>query len=183
MSLWTMTDNANGKPKYIAQSGVADDVVGNIFGVDTNETAAQDGKLTHAGWVKRTSGTGGRAGRVFQEVLVAASSMSGDAEDTNYPDALITITSQPSSTSVEAPAAASFTVAASTTSGTLTYQWQVNTGGGYANVSNGGVYSGATTVTLSISDSSGLDGYLYRCVVSVTGAVDVNSSAATLTVT
>lgn len=182
MSLWTMTDDSNGKPKYIAQSGVADDVVGNIFGVDTNETAAQDGKLTHAGWVKRTSGTGGRAGRVFQEVLVAASSMSGDAEDTNYPDALITITSQPSSTSVIAPAATSFTVAASTTSGTLTYQWQVDTGGGFANVS-GGVYSGETSTTLSISNSSGLNGYLYRCVVSVTGAVDATSDAATLTVT
>jgi hypothetical protein len=177
-----MTDDSNGKPKSIAQSGVADDVVGNIYGVDTNETAAQDGKLTHAGWVKRTSGTGGRAGRVFQEVLVAASSIGSDAEDVKYPDALISITSQPSSKSVAAPAATTFTVAASTTSGTLTFQWQVDTGGGFGNVS-GSPYSGETTATLAISDSSGLDTYEYRCVVSVTGADDVNSSAATLTVT
>jgi hypothetical protein len=44
--------------------------------------------LTHAGWVRRTVGTGGRAGRVQQEVLVAMGSMSGDqADDIQYPDA------------------------------------------------------------------------------------------------
>ena len=32
----------------------------------------------HAGWVLRTAGTGGRAGRVQTEVLVAMGSMSGD---------------------------------------------------------------------------------------------------------
>ena len=40
----------------------------------------------HAGWVKRTIGTGGRAGRVHLETLVAASSISGDAEDIVTPD-------------------------------------------------------------------------------------------------
>jgi hypothetical protein len=44
--------------------------------------------LTHAGWVRRTVGTGGRAGRVQQEVLVAMGSMTGDqADDIQYPDA------------------------------------------------------------------------------------------------
>jgi hypothetical protein len=44
--------------------------------------------LTHAGWVRRTVGTGGRAGRVFTETLVAMGSMSGDqADDIQYPDA------------------------------------------------------------------------------------------------
>ena len=44
--------------------------------------------LTHAGWVRRTVGTGGRAGRVQQEVLVAMGSMSGDqSDDIQYPDA------------------------------------------------------------------------------------------------
>lgn len=44
--------------------------------------------LTHAGWVRRTVGTGGRAGRIQQEVLVAMGSMSGDqADDIQYPDA------------------------------------------------------------------------------------------------
>ena len=44
--------------------------------------------LTHAGWVRRTVGTGGRAGRINQEVLVAMGSITGDqADDIQYPDA------------------------------------------------------------------------------------------------
>jgi hypothetical protein len=42
--------------------------------------------LAHTGWVKKTVGTGGRAGRVHYETLVAASSISGDAEDIATPD-------------------------------------------------------------------------------------------------
>jgi hypothetical protein len=43
---------------------------------------------THAGWVQRTVGTGGRAGRVQTETLVAMGSMSSDAsDDTVLPDA------------------------------------------------------------------------------------------------
>jgi len=81
MALWTMTDNAGGKPKHLS---AADKAL--TYGVDTAETAVTAG-VTHAGWVRRTAGTGGRAGRVFHETLVAASSMSGDAsDDSQYPD-------------------------------------------------------------------------------------------------
>lgn len=41
----------------------------------------------HAGWVLRTVGQGGRAGRVQYETLVAMGSLSGDAEDTVLKDA------------------------------------------------------------------------------------------------
>ncbi len=43
-------------------------------------------EVAHIGWVKKTVGTGGRAGRVHYETLVAASSISGDAEDIATPD-------------------------------------------------------------------------------------------------
>ena len=43
---------------------------------DTNTT-----EISHVGWVKKTVGSGGRAGRVHYETLVAASSISGDAAD------------------------------------------------------------------------------------------------------
>ena len=43
---------------------------------DTNTT-----EISHVGWVKKTVGSGGRAGRVQYETLVAASSISGDASD------------------------------------------------------------------------------------------------------
>ena len=38
-------------------------------------------QVTHTGWVRRTVGTGGRAGRVFYETLVAGGSINGDAAD------------------------------------------------------------------------------------------------------
>jgi len=42
----------------------------------------------HAGWVRRIVGTGGRAGRVTHETLVAMGSIAGDASDDNVmPDA------------------------------------------------------------------------------------------------
>jgi len=42
---------------------------------------------THAGWVLRTVGTGGRAGRVQYETLVAMGSITGDSDDTVFKDA------------------------------------------------------------------------------------------------
>jgi len=43
--------------------------------------------VAHAGWVKRTVGTGGRAGRVQMETLVAMGSIANDAEDQVFKDA------------------------------------------------------------------------------------------------
>lgn len=98
----------------------------------------------------------------------------------------ITITAQPPNRSVTAPAGTTFTVSATTNDGgTLSYQWQVSTNGGtsYSTVSNGGVYSGATTATLTISNSTGLNTYRYRCLVSSNGgAPTVTSNAGVLTV-
>jgi hypothetical protein len=47
-----------------------------------------------------------------------------------------------------------------------TYQWQVDNGGGYTNISNTGVYSGATTKSLTLSNTPGtMYGYKFRCFV------------------
>ena len=51
-----------------------------------NEATDNKREGYHVGWVKRTVGTGGRAGRVHYETLVAASSISGDGEDIATPD-------------------------------------------------------------------------------------------------
>ena len=62
-------------------TAVADLGMGDGFvGVNTSSEVA------HIGWVKKTVGTGGRAGRVHYETLVAASSMTGDGEDISTPD-------------------------------------------------------------------------------------------------
>jgi surface protein len=87
-------------------------------------------------------------------------------------------TGMPSSVSVCAGLGTSFSVTVNYES---TYAWQVNTGSGFVNLTTGGVYSGVNTTTLNISNVSGLNGYLYRCVASNTNG-STNSDAATLTV-
>ena len=61
-----------------------------VYGADPTEVgvtgATQGDAIVHAGWVKRTVGTGGRDGRVTFETLVASGSITGDAEDTILPD-------------------------------------------------------------------------------------------------
>lgn len=67
--------------------------------------------------------------------------------------------------------------------GTYTYSWEVNTGSGWATVSNGGVYSNATTASLSItSPTYSMDGYAYRALVARDCGGIATSNAATLTV-
>jgi hypothetical protein len=52
-----------------------------------NEEGESRGNITHTGWVRRTTGTGGRAGRVFYETLVAGGSIDGDqADDRQFTD-------------------------------------------------------------------------------------------------
>lgn len=65
----------------------------------------------------------------------------------------------------------------------VSYQWQVNTGSGFNNILNGGVYSGATLATLTITGATvGMNGNTYRCIV--TGACEptATSNSASLTV-
>lgn len=72
---------------------------------------------------------------------------------------------------------ATFTV---TASGDVTgYQWQINTGSGWNNVSNDATYSGATTTTLTVSNvASAMNNYQYRVVVSGNAPCGEATSAA-----
>ncbi len=82
----------------------------------------------------------------------------------------LTITTQPAPQAICTDKVATFSVAVSGT-GPYTYQWQVSTDGGntYGNVTNTGVYSGATTATLTITAPPvTMSGYIYRC--NITGA-------------
>ncbi len=74
----------------------------------------------------------------------------------------------------------SYSISANLTSA---YQWQVSTdnGANFNNLSNGGVYSGVTTNTLSISNVTlSMNNYQYRCIVSNSYG-SVTSDVATLT--
>jgi N-acetylneuraminic acid mutarotase len=65
-----------------------------------------------------------------------------------------------------------------------TYQWQINTGSGFSNVSNGGQYSGAKTKRFAIANVKVAtnNGHKFRCVAVGKNCSDT-SIAATLTVT
>jgi hypothetical protein len=94
----------------------------------------------------------------------------------------VTVTTQPVNQTICNGANTSFTVAGSG-SGIL-YQWQVNTGAGFANITNGGVYGGATTATLTLTGANtSYNGYQYRCLLSnTTCTTPGTSNAATLTI-
>jgi len=165
-----------------------------LFAVDANE-ASVNGK--NSGWVLRTTGSGGRANRVQEEVLVAISNFNGDNEDTTYQDAIITISTAPSANTVQfgGGRVASFTVGASITTGNtaapLTYQWQrsATLGGSYVNVSNGTpantTYSGGTGATLTVTPTfTDANNNFYRVTVSATGTgASTTSTPVRLTVT
>lgn len=100
-------------------------------------------------------------------------------EVVEYP-AAPSITGNPSNRTIAAGGNTTFIVTADNATG---FQWQVNEGAGYNNLSNGSVYSGATTAVLSITGATaGMDGYVYRAIVSGTTAPVAASSGATLTV-
>ena len=166
-----------------ADAFITNETVG-MFAVDANEIAAEGGKTAHTGWVLRTTGSGGRAGRVQTEVLVAGG-ITNDAEDVVYPDYTLRIVTQPVKSEEAADSAITFTVgAASTPTGaTLTYRWQESANGNvYVNLTNTGDYSNTATATLSIANNSPVDGYYYRVQVGATGAANVVSAAVTANV-
>lgn len=160
------------------------------FGVDTSEQSAAraaGAKPAHAGWVVKTTGSGGRAGRVMYETIVAMGSMTADSEDTAFPDYTLAITSNPSSASANSTdnEIATFTVAGSSTpsGATLSYYWQKWDGSAFANLSNAGAYSNTTTATLSVLANTASNGEIYRGAVATTGATTVFSSNAVITIT
>jgi len=198
MALYGRTDSNANKTKVEATRGngpasASSDMT--VVFVDEQEAALAENKargINGPGWWNFHTYAQGSVTRTKAECLAFITGPDLNANETQPDDAIaadytIAIDSQPAAASVTAPAAAQFVVAASTTpaGGTLTFQWQESTDGGttFANLAEAGVYSGTTASTLDISDSTGLDTYQYRVVVSNTGAsTDVTSDAATLTV-
>lgn len=178
MALWSNTDASASAPKYTVDvttgnTGVQAYNIEPIgtWAVDDTEARAQNIN-GHAGWILRTVGSGGRAGRVQEETLVAMGSISTDAEDTVYQDYTISILTQPQNASNTTGGTVTFSVVASSTPDTtLTYQWTGPQG-------NRGTNS--PTLTLTNIESANAGGYYVT--VSATGADSVVSANATLTV-
>ena len=96
MPLWGKTDNTAGEPKFTSHHEGMDSSNFTVYGVDTTEQGvANDATGTarkfapaHAGYVGITSCTDMHGNlRVKTEVLVATSSITGDASDDQlFPD-------------------------------------------------------------------------------------------------
>ena len=179
---------------------IAGDTIG-LFMVDSAE--AQVKEVTHqapahSGWVLKTTGSGGRSGRVTYETLVALAGVQSDnsSDDASFADASITI-SQPIAVGGPVSAASADTVTFSVlgtsvvpSSATLSYQWQVNnnSGGTWVNIDPGTNVStgqpgqmsktGANTATL-ILDPTGTsaNNYVFRAVVTATNPGITGSTA------
>jgi uncharacterized repeat protein (TIGR01451 family)/gliding motility-associated-like protein len=115
-------------------------------------TSAQMGTLT--------------AARYYRAVLTSGSctTNSNTVTVTINSCASPTISVEPASTAVCSGAGiATFSV---TASGASTYQWEEKISSSWVAITNEGVYSGATTNTLTITNPTvGMNGYKYRCVV------------------
>lgn len=173
-----------------ADAYIPDATVG-VFGVDAQEALATHAQ--HTGWTLRTVGSGGRTGRVQNEVLVALSSMFSDSDAQTYANVSITL-SGPSNASVLSNTSfantATFTVTPTltgNTAATLTYQWQYNTGSAWANIPANTAaihWVGGTTATLLAQPgTTANNGTILRVVVTAADQGVVATSAnATLSV-
>lgn len=155
------------------------------FGAGVQEVQA-NGDLTHSGWILRTTGTGGRAGRVTHEVLVAGGyTFTVDAaDDAVLPDYVLRITTQPANTTANTSAGedATFTVvgASKPAGATLAYNWT------YANgdtIQAGANVGNTTTATLTVNSAVETANASFKVLVSTTGGANVTSANATLTIT
>ena len=123
---------------------------------------------------------------LFTGAQACAAYTFGETEDYDVniqPCVPVTITTHPSSASITCGNNTSFTVATSGSLPVYSWEWRPNSSSAWFTVANGGIYSGATTTTLTLTNvSAAYSGYQYRAVV-VGGcsATDV-SQTATLTV-
>ncbi len=215
MALWANTDDAanstifaaaqvNKAPNTTEQSALFGNTTADAyftgatvgqFGVTPNEMAAGRAageRPAAAGWVLRTEGSGGRAGRVFSETLVAMKTIGGDAtDDTSFPDYTLSFTLQPvDSDEVSAgddeEAVFNVTAVSAPTGASISYLWQYTTDPGntasYATTAAVSGFAGQTTDELTVSANTIADGTLVRCRISATGADNVFSDDALLTV-
>lgn len=224
MSSWGNNDNAANAPYWAVNSAIAPDnpnraaptaanvallyanttpnvyiqdtTIG-LFGVDAQEDGVIGNKGAHTGWTVKTQGSGGRAGRVTYETLVALSNMFTDGDGQLLPNVSITL-AVTSSASVKANTlyanSASFVVTptlAGNTAAVLTYQWQVNNAAGslgWTNVVNGTPantnYTGGTTTTLLVKPAdTTVNGYKFRAIVTAADqGVTATSANGTITV-
>jgi hypothetical protein len=118
-------------------------------------------------------------GYEYQAVFTNSASISATTTAATLTVDFVTITTNPSNTTVGAGTTASFMAAASANPSDATVQWQVNKndGNGFINI------SGATSSTLTFTADASENGYEYQAVFTNSASISATTTAATLTVT
>jgi hypothetical protein len=199
MSLYGRTDSAaNITQAGLARGNGAGSATETIVFVDETEASLSENKergINGPGWwAYRTYTDAAGKTRHKAEMLAFISNADSNANETAADDTIaadvasaITISAQPADvTGAADPFTGTFAVTASADAGTVTYQWQrqTPTGTRWTNVSDTGIWSGATTATLTLTaaDKADWDGYKFRVKLNSTaGAEEVISDTASLT--
>jgi hypothetical protein len=174
-------------PKWLAAgSGATVQSIGNVYGVDAGEATANN---EIPGWVFANVYTDMHGNiRRKTEVLCTLATITTDAEDTVYADYRLVIGTQPTSKSVAAGTANTFTIVTTSVpaGATINYRWQqaANSNAAFTNLTNAGTFANTTTPTLSIANSSVAGtGSIYRVQMNVTGATAANTVSANAVLT
>ena len=147
--------------------------------VDLTDGGAHFGSATTT--LQIFGGTRVLAGNIYRAVASGCGTSATTAGATLTVNISPAIETQPVESTVCFGSNTSFSVIASGTS--PAYQWQVNTGSGFGNITDGGVYSGATTATLNLTAvPASYNNYVYRVIVSGTCTPAATSSFVALRV-
>jgi hypothetical protein len=163
---------ATGTGTYTINSSTAGIVVTNVSGGAAPAANGYEFTVSRSGGTYTVTVVTGGSGFAATDTILVKGSTLGGVDTTN--DLTITV-------ATVATAAATFSVTASATTGSLVYQWQrrTTTGGRWSNI------SGATSSSLALTGlTTASDSYEYRVKLTTSaGAEEVISNAATLTVT
>lgn len=199
MSLYGRTDSNTNKTKveYTLGNGPGT-VTKTVIFVDETEAQLNENRtrgIDGPGWWAFSTYTTNEGDTKYRaEKLVALSNPDTNANETQADDTIaadaasaVTITGQPANATTSS-GGATFTVTTSTTGtpGTLAYQWQRQTATGttWINISNNGIYTGATTATLTLTGAtSSVNGTKYRVKITSAGGTEevISNGAATVT--
>lgn len=152
--------------------------------VDTNPSSATYGVPILGGVVANQNTTTG----VTKPVQVAINTNPSNANILNGNNTSYTVIASAQSTSTYSGAAPNttpdYTSSPTDEASGLRYQWQEDSGSGFTNITNGGIYSGATTATLTLTAVTiANDGYDYKVIVThIDNDCIVEEATATLTV-
>lgn len=139
------------------------------------EDSGSSGATTDTITIAITGASDGRQYRCIVTANAGGATVTSDSATIEMEVAPV-ITQQPSNQSGEPETNATFTVAATSNAGPITYQWQYNSGSGWEN----STATGATTDTLTVFINHTSDGRQYRCIVT-NDIGSTTSSSATLT--